>query len=367
VVLPRPGGSPTPPWSPAPWGFWAMSGQMQGSLDTGTLALHDVQLDYYGKRVAAATAEGAVHVWDITDGQQIPVGQLKGHEGPVWKVAWAHPKFGSLLATCGYDMKVIVWKEINSQWQVAYSDSSHGASVNAIEFCPWEYGLKLACASSDGTVSILTHSAMDQQWRRAVFQAHGGGAQAVSWSPAHYRDGLLASTMRLATGGCDGSVCVWKCEGDIWTQESPHLPPAHSDWVRDVAWRPDSSGVLASGGWDKSIVVWAQEVEGQPWRQLCKMAVAGKVECLSWSVTGSLLAASFADGETALYKESLDGRFEEVGTCDESGYTDKAPSNAAPSFDIKGEALGPGPAPAASLSNELAAQQQSVLDSFGMT
>lgn len=343
-----------------------MSGQMQGSLDTGTMALHDVQLDYYGKRVAAATAEGAVHIWDITDGQQIPVGQLKGHEGPVWKVSWAHPKFGSLLASCGYDMKVIIWKEINSQWHIAYQDASHAASVNAIEFCPWEYGLKLACASSDGTVSILSHSTMDQQWRRSVFQAHGGGAQAVSWSPAHYRDGLLASTMRLATGGCDGSVCVWKCEGDVWTQESPPIPPAHSDWVRDVAWRPDSSGVLASGGWDKSIVVWAQEVEGQPWRQLCKMAVAGKVECLSWSVTGSLLAASFADGETSMYKEALDGRFEEVGTCDESGYCDKMPSNSpVASFDIKGEVAAA--APQASLTSELAAQQQSVLDSFGMT
>lgn len=25
---------------------------------------------------------------------------LNGHEGPVWQVAWAHPKFGSLLASC---------------------------------------------------------------------------------------------------------------------------------------------------------------------------------------------------------------------------------------------------------------------------
>lgn len=25
---------------------------------------------------------------------------LSGHEGPVWQVAWAHPKFGSLLASC---------------------------------------------------------------------------------------------------------------------------------------------------------------------------------------------------------------------------------------------------------------------------
>lgn len=327
---------------------------MHGLLDTGTLALHDVQLDYYGKKMAAATAEGTVHVWDITDNQQIPAGQLKGHDGPVWKVSWAHPKFGSLLATCGYDMKVIVWKEVSSQWHIAYMDSSHGASVNAVEFCPWEYGLRLACASSDGTVSILTHTAMDQQWRRFVVSAHGGGAQAVSWNQAFYRDGQLASTMRLATGGCDGTVCVFKCEGEVWSQESPLLLPAHTDWVRDVAWRPDNSGVLASGSWDRTIAVWKQEMEGQPWRQLWKTSVSGKVECLSWSVTGSILAASFEDGETLLYKETLDGRFEEVGSCSECAAIIGSPSS--PAYK----------APTTSLNSELAAQTQSVLDSFDL-
>ena len=42
---------------------------------------------------------------------------LLGHEGPVWQVTWAHPKFGSLLASCSFDHKVIVWKEVQrGQW-----------------------------------------------------------------------------------------------------------------------------------------------------------------------------------------------------------------------------------------------------------
>ena len=27
------------------------------------------------------------------------------------QVTWAHPKFGSLLASCSFDHRVIVWKE----------------------------------------------------------------------------------------------------------------------------------------------------------------------------------------------------------------------------------------------------------------
>lgn len=316
-----------------------MAGQMVSSLDTSSVGqLHDMQLDYYGKRAAAASGDHTIHVWDITDGQQKTVGQLRGHDGPIWKVAWAHPKFGSLLASCSYDMKVIIWKEVTpGNWQMAYVDASHAASVNDVEFAPQDHGLRLACASSDGTVSILSFAPLEQSWRRAAFQAHGAGTQTVSWMPVHHHnhDAGLAPSMRLATGGCDNLVRVWKCDGETWVPESPPLPCAHSDWVRAVAWRPDSSSVLASGSWDRSVVIWAQEVEGQPWRQVAKVTVSGKVEGLSWSVTGSLLAVSYGEGETAIYKEAYDGHYEQVANVTEVGLAEA--NQAASAFDSWGK------------------------------
>merc|ERR1712000_352668 len=110
---------------------------------------------------------------------------------------------GSVLASCSYDMKVIIWKETpahSGQWQIAYMDSSHAASVNDVAFCPWEFGLRLACASSDGTVSVLTYGA-DQQWYRTAFQAHAGGANTVSWtSPQRQSNDASAPAMRIVTG-----------------------------------------------------------------------------------------------------------------------------------------------------------------------
>eukprot|EP00933_Yihiella_yeosuensis_P035702 TRINITY_DN2928_c1_g1_i1.p1 TRINITY_DN2928_c1_g1~~TRINITY_DN2928_c1_g1_i1.p1 ORF type:complete len:353 (-),score=71.69 TRINITY_DN2928_c1_g1_i1:92-1150(-) len=352
-----------------------MSGQMINTLDTSALGLvHDVQLDYYGKRAAAASGDNTVHIWDVTEGRQQLIGQLKGHEGPVWKVSWAHPRFGNLLATCSYDMKVIVWKEVNGQWQMAYVDTNHTASVNDIEFAPQEYGLRLACASSDGTVSVLSH-APDQQWHRQLIQAHPGGAQTVNWAPVVYRDGMPSGLPRLATGGCDNAVNVWKFENEMWCQDNPRFPHAHTDWVRDVAWRPDGSSVLATGSWDGNVLIWRQEMEGQPWRQICKMQPGGKVECLSWSVTGSIIAVSFGDGDSVLYREAHDGHYEEVGKINEQGYTEVAPKIAvgavgAPPAGLGASLDGLGQAPQAQANNhvnaELAQQQQSVMDSFGM-
>lgn len=376
-----------------------MSGQVVvNTLDSGTLSFHDAQLDYYGRRCAAACGapvqpdetqglpEGdfSVMIWDITDGQQKPVAQLRGHDGPIWKVAWAHPKFGSLLATCSYDMKVIIWKEMNGQWVKAYVDTSHAASVNDIEFCPWEHGLRLACASSDGMVSVLSYDPAQAQWRRSFFQAHNCGAQSISWMPVSQRDASHGpAPIRLASGGCDNTVCIWKCDAEVWSQETPILMNGHTDWVRTVAWRPDGSSCVASGGWDQTVIIWKQEVEGHPWRQVCKMSVKGTVEGLAWSVTGSILAVSFGAGDAVLYRESDDGRiYEEVGKCGEQGYTEiQVPkANAAPqqSFDIgaagatspntnaAAAAFG-GAAPEQPVVNaEDVAQQQSVLESFGM-
>jgi len=343
-----------------------MSGQLLSSLeDTTNLGglLHDVRLDYYGRKAASASGDNTVRIWNVADGQLQPAQELKGgHEGPVWKVSWAHPKFGSIIASCGYDMKVIIWKEVHNSWQIAYADSYHAASVNDVEFCPWEHGLRLACASSDGNVSILTYQ-YDGSWRRTAFPAHAGGVQALSWSPVQYRDGQPTQSLRMVTGGCDNSVSIWKCEGEAWSPES--APLAHSDWVRDVAWRPDGSGVIASGSWDKSVLIWKQEMEGQPWRQACKLTLPGKVESLSWSGTGSILAVSCGESEALLYKEAYDGRYEEIGKVNEPGFVE-VPNSFMSAPPATPNQPGPAEDTTSKLSAELQQQQQAVLDSFGM-
>ena len=50
------------------------------------------------------------------------------HEGPVWQVAWAHPMYGNILASCSYDRKVIIWKENAGTWEKLYEYSNHDSS-----------------------------------------------------------------------------------------------------------------------------------------------------------------------------------------------------------------------------------------------
>ena len=32
--------------------------------------------------------------------------QYISHDGPIWQITWAHPKFGNILASCSFDKKV---------------------------------------------------------------------------------------------------------------------------------------------------------------------------------------------------------------------------------------------------------------------
>ena len=107
--------------------------------------------------------------------------------------------------------------------------------MNSIAWAPHEFGLILACGSSDGSISILTNNG-DTWDNQKIANAHTIGCNAVSWCPAiepafDSTAGNQRNThvKRLASGGCDNLVKIWKEEGDRWIEENKL--EAHSDWV----------------------------------------------------------------------------------------------------------------------------------------
>lgn len=81
----------------------------------------------------------------------------------------------------------------------------------SIAWAPHELGLMLACASSDGRVSILQHQPNDE-WRTTFIQDSKLGCNSVSWAPFNSlgsREGEKVY-MRLVTGSCDNRVRFWR-------------------------------------------------------------------------------------------------------------------------------------------------------------
>lgn len=294
-------------------------------------------MDYYAKRLATCSSDASIKIFEVSSDAQRHLVDLMGHEGPVWQVCWAHPKFGSVLASCGYDRKVIIWREVEglkNQWSKVHVFSAHELSVNSIAFAPHEYGLLLACGSSDGQISILTgHS--DGSWTNDTFVAHSLGVNAVSWSPFSAAGALIddkthSEPPRLVSGGCDAKVKIWTIRptsppntnhtnGNTNAQEANQKVAnlettleEHSDWVRDVQWAPNIGlpfNTIASASQDGKVIIWSQEINDtgkSAWQKHYLDPFNETVWRVSWSLTGNILAVTSGDSRVTLWKEALD-------------------------------------------------------------
>lgn len=307
--------------------------------------IHDAQLDYYGKRLATCSSDRTVKVFDVADGepQRSSGGQtLKGHTGPVWQIAWAHPKYGHILASCSYDGKVLIWKEQQGQgsssgWTKVKEHILHTASVNSVSWAPHELGAILACASSDGKLSVLTFK-NDGQWGADIFNGHAIGCNAVSWAPATVPGSLITpqqtpsvpgqppaptpNVKRFASAGCDNLVKIWGHREDSQSWVEEETLDGHTDWVRDVAWAPNIGmprSYIATASQDKTVLIWTKDSPTSPWVKTLldpasttgssNTATSGKfpdvVWRVSWSLAGNILAVSCGDGRVTLWKENL--------------------------------------------------------------
>lgn len=220
----------------------------------------------------------------------------------------------------------------------------HDSSVNSIQWAPKEFGLMLACASADGTISILRHTA-DNDWEsRKIPNAHGVGVNAISWAPpissvstifrpntnTNSNPGAPASgdtstllsrptlVRRFVSGGCDNLIKIWKYEvdQDKWVEE--RSLDSHNDWVRDVAWAP-SIGLpkwyIASCSQDKKVIIWTNN-DGpnapNEWESRVLNQFDDIVWHVSWSVMGNILAVSWGENRVSLWREDMNGDFREI-------------------------------------------------------
>lgn len=303
--------------------------------------VHDSQADFYGTRLATCSSDCKIKIFELNGPQSKLLTELNGHGGPVWQLDWSHPEFGNLLASCSYDHKVIIWKEVDGgNWEKIKEYKEHDSSVNAVQWAPREFGLMLACASSDGSISILRHT-VDEDWEsRKIMNAHSIGANAISWAPpissvsTMYRPNNTSSgapgsgdssamlnrptlIKRFVSGGCDSLVKIWKyVEGEEKWMEERSLD-GHSDWVRDVAWAP-SIGLpkwyIASCSQDKKVIIWTnpEGPNGHEWESKVLMDFNDIVWHVSWSVMGNILAVSSGANRVSLWKEDMNGDFNRI-------------------------------------------------------
>ncbi|ORZ14647.1 WD40-repeat-containing domain protein [Absidia repens] len=127
--------------------------------------VHDIEYDYYGKRLVSCSSDQRLKVWDLVETGDAAGWETndtwKGHDASIIKASWAPPEYGQIIASCSLDRTVKIWEEQpvesrNSQrrWSERFRFLESRGTVMDIAFSPRPGALRLASCSSDGIVRI---------------------------------------------------------------------------------------------------------------------------------------------------------------------------------------------------------------------
>ncbi|TYZ67086.1 hypothetical protein PybrP1_009768 [[Pythium] brassicae (nom. inval.)] len=314
--------------------------------------VNDIQLDYYGKRLATCSGDRTFRVYDVagataatgpsvaSDADAAPLHVLQhvvqlpeDSSAPAQRLAWAHPKFGSLLAVACQDGRVFVFREelpqgggAGTTWVLKHVHAFHARSVLSIAWSPYEYGLCLASASADGQVSFL--SRVREGWVTSasfVNTPDGAAVTAVSWAPYNSlgSQGPHGPVQRVATGSVNHAVQIWQsAESSQWTLAADSPVESHDDWVRDVSWAPNvgiPANMIASGSDDHTVRVWSQDEAGGDWAMHVLHTFRAPVYRISWSLTGTVLSVAVGDDEVTFWKQASETAWVQLSSVNEHG------------------------------------------------
>jgi RNA polymerase sigma factor (sigma-70 family) len=215
-----------------------------------------------GKRLASASADQTVKVWDSRSGQELLT--LKGHTDGVHCVCFSPD--GQRLASASHDQTVKVWK-CNSGRELL-TLKGHASAVTSVCFSP--DGKRLASVSGDGMGKVW-----DARTGQELLTLKGEVAS-VSFSPDGDR--------LVAGGGFTRTVKVW----DLKRGQEVLTLKGHTDYVRCACFSRDERRV-ASGSFDKTVKVWEVK-SGQ--ELLTLKGHADRLRSVSFSPDGQWLASA---------------------------------------------------------------------------
>lgn len=298
--------------------------------------VNDVQYDFYGRRLATCATDRRIEVFDQNEnGDWTSSSRWNSHKGQVHKLAWAHPQYGQILASCSAD-SVQIWEEqerldtisANSPqtcWLPRSKLTDSRKDVRDIAFAPYHLGLRIATGSMDGLVRI--YMAPDVSNLQAIilekqFHAATTHVNCLAWNPSKF------DPPSLVVGGYDSEdhsahVRVWR------------LASERNDWeracdldkldykVNDVAWAPNmgrSFHLIAVASQDQKLKVHTLKRQGSEEMKHESILLTSprdeerEVLRVEWNVTGTMLVSSCREGGVQLWKSNFRGSWQEITT-----------------------------------------------------
>jgi protein transport protein SEC13 len=261
-----------------------------------------------------------------------------GHEQSIWDLSFSHPSLGKYLASCGFDNKLIIWKENESNpniYENIYT-YNHQASVNCCKFAPHEYGLIVLCGVSDGSVSLHEYKPNSGSWACQIIEkVHKNGINSIDWAPAippinfedikdeNNYDNNELNPMRFITCGNDNRIHIYKSQNNNIVN---FVEEINQDNIKGFTYEsiPKSVSFLnyvgyayltfAVGFEDGKCLIYKYNSDNNSWKIKAELSLNCPIIKVSWSTCGTYLGiSSFNNNEQIrFFKENMDEKWVEV-------------------------------------------------------
>ena len=251
-----------------------------------------------GERLASASFDATVGIWEKEAGRWDCVVNLEGHENEVKCVSWS--KSGKFLSTCSRDKTVWIWEVLEEhEFECVSVRMDHTQDVKRVIWHP----VKDVCASCSYDNSIrLYHQDKDDWSNFCTLESHESTVWSISFD---------ISGQRLVSCSDDRTVRVWASESDQLTKWMciATLSGFHDRPIYDVSWSM-ITGLIAAASGDDCITVYKEDHEGDSCPKIRnfslavrqKSAHANDVNCLQWNpIHENLLASGSDDGTVKIW------------------------------------------------------------------
>ncbi|MBI1914769.1 MAG: protein kinase [Planctomycetes bacterium] len=270
----------------------AHTGQETLILKGHTFWVTSVAFSADGKRIVSGSADSTVKVWEAHSGQEHLT--LKGHTFPVMSVALGHTlevtsvafsADGKRIASASHDQTVKVWDAQTGQ--ELRTLKGHTFWVNGVAFSA--DGKRIASGSYDKMVRVWD---TDKGKEQLTLKGHTRAVMSVAFSP----DGKRIVS---GSGGCGddgpGEVKVW----DAQTGQEELTLEGHTDQVWSVTFSPDGKRIASGSDYgDRTVKVWDAH-SGE--ETLTLKGHTNRVVRVAFSADGKRIASASLDGTVKVW------------------------------------------------------------------
>lgn len=236
---------------------WLVSGDHEGNLKIWTPQLRPVKvLEAHNNairglsfspsdtKLCSGSDDLKIKIWDFPSGKEESV--LSGHGFDVKGVAW-HPT-KSLILSGGRDNVCKLWNP--SSGRELCSIGGHKNTINSVSWNPHN-GNWFISTSRDKTIRLYDLRMIKKDNPCVhILEAHASEVYSAAWHPIYEQ--------LLATGGYDGSLLFWTINGK---KQAPYvqaaIPAAHEGAIWSMDWHP-AGHQLATGSNDRTCKFWSR-------------------------------------------------------------------------------------------------------------